>query len=213
MGKLAKKKLGGKLLVTVLLLFLASYAYASTYGSGPYGRGAYGKRIGTVAFSLEMNINGPAGDTAEVDGRGVGVYTTSNISNYYGCIQDATISQTPVFGIVFSGGSFDYVNLSANLTEGNSFRIKMSQNLTGNRFIIPVTKNGCSVIKSKFETIRSLGYLPSAFVPFASGKNPLEISVSFPGIDLVGDFSKTGSFKVVLEKNETDQIVQIIGTP
>lgn len=195
------------------MLLLVSFAYASNYGSGPYGRGAYGKRTGTIAFTLEMNINGSASDTAEVDSLGNGVYTASNISNYYGCIQDSSISQTPAFGIVFSGGTFDYINLSSNTTEGNSFRIKMSQNLTGNKFIIPVTKTGCSVIKSKFETIRTLGYLPSAFVSFATTKNPLEVSISFPGIDLVGDFSKTGAFKILLEKNETDQVVQITGIP
>ena len=202
-----------KLCIAVLVLLLVSFAYASNYGSGPYGRGAYGKRTGTISFALEMNINGSSGDTAEVDGLGSGVYTASNISNYYGCIQDSSISQTPAFGVVFSGGRFDYINLSSNTTEGNSFRIKMSQNLTGNKFIIPATKTGCSVINSKFETIRTLGYMPSAFVPFTTKNNPLEVYISFPGIDLVGDFSKTGAFKILLEKNETDQIVQIIGTP
>lgn len=195
----------------LVVLLLASLAYARNYGSGPYGRGTYGLRTGTVAFTLELNINGSANDTAEVDSLPAGFYTAGSITNYYGCVQDTNISSSPAFGLVFSGKSLDYINLTANTTEGNSFRVTLSQNLTGNRFVIPATQTGCAVISNRFSDIASLGYMPSAFVKFTEGRNRLEVSLPLHGIDLVGDFSKRGAMRIALEKNETDQIVQITG--
>lgn len=200
-----------KVAVALAALLLFAVVYAS-YGAGPYGRGAYGRRTGTTTFALELNINGSQNDTAEVNPSGTGFYRANNITNFVACVEDATIQSTPVFGLVFSGSGFDYINVTTNLSQGNSFRVIMSQNFTRSRFIIPVTKSGCSVLRNRFQDIQAYGYLPSAFVPFAKGKNPLEVSLPLPELDLVGDVSKTGAFKILLEKNETDQIVQIIGT-
>lgn len=161
----------------------------------------------TVSFQLEFNISDSPEDTAEVDGFGTGFYKSNDTSNYYGCIQDTSLTSTPAFGIAFSGSELDYINL----TSGNSFRIKMSQFQSNNKFIIPVTQNGCNVIKNKMTLIQQQGLLTQPFVTFVTvQKNPIDITLAYPDLDIIGNLSKSGVFTITLEKNETAQLTQII---
>jgi hypothetical protein len=181
------------------VLILASVVvYAQAYGSSQYGRELYGTRSGTVSLGMIFSIAGTAGDSAEADGLGAGYYNSSSISNYYGCVQDS-MAGTPAIGIVFNGRTFDYINLSGT-PAGSS--IKMSETMGGNKFLIAVTESGCAAVRSKFPEIRALGYLPEAFVPFAQQESELEATVSFPDIDLIGNFAGDGPVRLVLERTE-----------
>lgn len=170
----------------------------------------------TVTFVLEFSINGTANDAAEIDSSQLSanqkflLLTSKNISNFYVCMEDAAITGTPAFGIVFSGKQLSYINLSVNTTQTTSFNLRLSQAQEKNRFVIPITREGCANIRSKFQLIKIHGFMPQAFVPFFLGKSPIEIILSYTDVDIIGDFVKTGSAKLVLEKNETDSQVQII---
>lgn len=170
----------------------------------------------TVTFALEFSINGVANDSAEADTLQLSgnekflLLTPKNISNFYVCMEDTVISGTPTYGIVFSGKALSYINLSRNTTQTTSFNLRLSQSQERNRFVLPITTNGCSNVRGKFQLIKIHGFMPQAFVPFFQGKSPVEIILSYPDVDIIGDFVKAGSAKLVLEKNETDKTVQII---
>lgn len=169
----------------------------------------------TVTFVLEFNINGTLNDAAEVDSRILGnstvrTFTAADISNFYACMEDLVTSGKPTYGIVFSGKQLSYINLSINTTQGNSFNLRLAQAQDRNKFVLPITSEGCANIRSKFQLIKVHGFMPQAFVPFFQGKAPIDIILSYPDIDIIGDFIKTGSFKLVIEKNETDTTAQII---
>ena len=180
----------------IIVAFLISISYASLFDEGQFGRGLFGKTGDIVTFSMEFSINGAGGDTPDADGSGAGYYTGATMANYYGCVQDATITGTPAFGIVSGNGRMEVLNIST----GNSYKIEMSQKTGGNDLLIAATNNGCSSIQNKFSFIKTLGHLPSAFVGFDDGRKQLEIFLPFSDIDLLGDFSKTGAFKINLEK-------------
>lgn len=170
----------------------------------------------TVTFALEFNINGIANDSAEADAQKLSgnqtylMLTPSNLSNFYICMEDTVISGTPTYGIVFSGKALSYINLSRNTTQTTSFNLRLSQAQERNRFVLPITTGGCSNVRGKFQLIKIHGFMPQAFVPFFEGQAPIDIILSYPDVDIIGDFVKTGSFKLVLEKNETDTNVEII---
>ncbi len=195
-----------------------------TWRGGVFGDDAYNDRnstdgeitidvepscIQTISFQMEFNISGSSNDAAEVDGKGSGFYRANDTTNYYSCIEDTSLTSTPTFGIAFSGTEMNYINLTSGL-EGGSFRMRMSQFQSNNRFIMPVTINGCNSIKNRVASIRQ-GILTQPFVAFISLlKNPLEVILSYPDLDIIGDFSKSGTFDITLEKNETGGITQII---
>lgn len=163
----------------------------------------------TVAFQMEFNISGTANDAAEVDGLGAGVYKSGELQNYYSCVQDTSLPKSPAFGLVFAGTTLDHINLTSG-TQGGSFAVKISQLQSSNRFIIPATIDGCGTIRNRMPDIRQ-GVLTQPFAAFIGAlKNPLEVILSYPSIDIVGDFSKSGTFAITLEKNETNGIAQII---
>ncbi|MBI2578166.1 MAG: hypothetical protein HYW26_00490 [Candidatus Aenigmarchaeota archaeon] len=170
----------------------------------------------TVTFALEFNINGIANDSAEADAQKLSgnqtflLLTPSNLSNFYLCMEDTAISGTPAYGIVFSGKALSYINLSRNTTQAASANLRLSQAQERNRFVLPITTGGCSNVRGKFQLIKIHGFMPQAFMPFFQGKSPLEIILSYPDVDIMGDFVKAGSAKLVLEKNETTDRVQII---
>lgn len=165
--------------------------------------------VETITFQMEFNISGSSGDTAEVDGKGSGFYRSSDLGNFYSCIQDSSVANVPAFGIAFSGTELNYINLTSGV-EGGSFRMKLSQFQSNNRFLLPVTINGCNTIKNRMPSIRQ-GILTQPFEAFVSlTRNPLEIVLSYPDLDIIGDFSKSGTFTITLEKNETGGITQII---
>ena len=82
--------------------------------------------------------------------------------------------------------------------------MRLSQDQPGNKFVIPVTSNGCDTIRNKLPL--SLPLIP--FVSVSDALNAIELILSYP-VDLIGNFERTGKFKLILEKNETE----IIGRP
>jgi hypothetical protein len=142
-----------------------------------------------VKFSLEFNLS--ENQQAEP----IGFQSAGN----YACVHDSSMENDPTFGIVFAGSRFDYVNVTSQ-------RIELSQYQSGNRFIIPITKGSCSIVRDK--PVNEV--LASPFSSFATmGTYPVELILSYP-IDIVGDFSRSGAFIMNLEKNETDGKSQII---
>lgn len=157
----------------------------------------------SVSFLLEVNISGPANDTVIVDNNTIpGLFRAKDITRYFSCIEDASIQNTPVVGIVYAGSNgFRHIKVES----GNSFSMKLVQNADGNRFVIPVTQNGCDVVKNRLPlSVPSILTLP--FVAFDDVLKAVELAIRYQ-IDLVGDFERTGSFTLVLEKNQT----QIVG--
>jgi hypothetical protein len=160
---------------------------------------------GIVTFEMEFNLSGS--ESAEVDGYGTGTYPPFNLTNFYTCMQDASISGIPAFGIVFAGDILGYISLES----GNSFAMKISQNQAGNKFLLPVTRNGCDAIKSKVNSIKN-GILPQPFVSFLGGLKATGINMilSYPEVDIVGDFTKSGTFTLLMEKVVSGGRTQII---
>ncbi|MBI2971522.1 MAG: hypothetical protein HYY37_03865 [Candidatus Aenigmarchaeota archaeon] len=155
-----------------------------------------------VTLSLEFNLSGNSGDVATVGtDKGTGFYEQYDLPNPYVCVHDTSVTNTPTFGIIFAGTSLSYINLST----GDSFVMKMSQRLSGNKFIIPVTRDGCSVVADNIAEIKAHGFMPHAFVSFVNAfKNVIEITIVYHEVDIVGSFSKTGSFTVNLDRIEAN---------
>lgn len=163
--------------------------------------------LNKVSFSLEFNISDSQNDHAEIDNKTEGLYRPHQLNNYYACLEDTSLANIPAFGIVFSGRTLDYINLTA----GNSYMMKMSQHQMGNKFLIPATKNGCTAIRSKMNIIQAFGVMTQAFASTgASGSNPIEVVLSYPGMDIIGNITKSGAFTMNIEKNESSGIVQMV---
>ncbi len=158
-----------------------------------------GGQILSVTFLLDTSIRGSS-DQAYVDNNSAGLYTAGMLQNLFGCIQNPTIADTPVFGIV-GAGSIRYIRLD----QGTTYALRVSENQPGNRFIIPITSGGCAIIRNRLP-------LSSTILPFVAGvpiaANALELSIKYP-VTMIGEFEKTGRFTLILEKNQS----QIIGTP
>ncbi len=155
-----------------------------------------------VSFLLEFNISGNANDVVFVDNfTSLKQYRASSIVNYYACLQDASISNTPTFGIVFAGISLNYINASA----GNSYVMKMSQDIPGNEFVLPVTQNNCTVFNARMPQISQFGKVLQPFVLVNEIINAIELSLSYPAIDVAGDIDRTGSFTLNIEKNQSNE--------
>ncbi len=163
--------------------------------------------INKVSFSLEFNISDSQNDHAEVDNRTPGLYRPHQLANYYACIEDTSLSNSPAFGIAFSGRTLNYINL----TTGNSYMMKMSQHQAGNKFIIPITRDGCATIRDKMNIVQTFGVMTQPF--FASGTitgSPIEVALSYPDIDIIGNVSKSGTFTMNVEKNESNGVLQLV---
>ncbi len=166
-----------------------------------------GRSLYEVSFSMEFNISGSSNDEAEIDSLGVGTYDSTDIDYYYACLKDESLSDTPTFGLVFSGNELNYMQLSS----GDSYEMKVNQYNEGNRFIIPVTTGGCGVIRNKMPIIKDRGLLTQPFVSSdEAGMHPAELTLSYPDVDIVGDFSKSGQFVLIFEKAEDQIIVRSI---
>jgi hypothetical protein len=155
-----------------------------------------------VTFEMEFNISGNSDDEAFADAYGVGYYT--DLNKKYVCIQDRTITNNPAFGMVFGGRVFKYINL----TTGNSYKMRLSQYVRGNRFILPITVNNCTTI----DNLMPISEVAQTFVKFITKISTIELSLSYPAVDMSGDFQRTGSVSIIIEKNETDSR-QIILSP
>ena len=95
---------------------------------GPSGK------VNRVTFLLDFSINGTSEDTAYVDNRtSPGVYKPKDITNFFTCVEDTSMSGRPVFGIIHAGSKLKYIRLD----QGSSFVLRLSQEQSGNKFIIP----------------------------------------------------------------------------
>ena len=82
--------------------------------------------------------------------------------------------------------------------------MRVSQDIPGNEFIIPVTQNNCTIFNAKMPQIAQFGTLLQPFLLVNEAVNAIELSLNYPAIDIAGIVDKTGSFKINIEKNETN---------
>lgn len=149
-----------------------------------------------VMFSLGFNISGPANDRGFADSNQTpGEYFSPDLTKYYTCVDDLSQPEDAVFGLVFTGNSFN----SINLTGGDQFTITMTQLGDEADLLLPVTIGSCSVIGNSTPTTG----LPPAFNEFLTERSQVQLILDYP-VDIVGDISKGGTFTLVIEKNESD---------
>lgn len=164
---------------------------------------------GRVTFVLSFNLNGS--EQAYVDNyTEPGRYGPGELTNYYACAQDTSVSGNPVLGIIFAGSQLDYI--SATPGSSNSANLKLSQDIPGNKFIIPVTEKGCTIINPRMSQITQYGTILQPFVLFSEAVNSIELALDYNAFQLAGSFDKTGPFTLVIEKNLSDE-KQIIIKP
>ena len=163
-----------------------------------------------MTFLLEFNLSGSSNDVAFVDNETASnkQYRAAMIQNYFSCVHDVSLSQSPAFGIIFAGSKLNYINL----TTGNSFALRVSQDIPGNEFIVPITQNNCTTLTDGIGEINKFGTIFSPFVALSEAINAIELALGYPNIDIAGDFDRTGSFTLVIEKNDTNEN-QIIVKP
>ncbi len=154
----------------------------------------------SVRFLLEFNISGASGDQGFVGNNGTGLYSPKDIAQLFVCVQDPTLTDNPVFGIV-SAGSSRYIRLD----QGASYVLNVAEDQPGNKFLIPVTSKGCDTIRSRMPLQLPL----TAFIPIPEFLSAIELAIKYP-INIIGDFDKTGTFTLVLEKNESQIIGKIV---
>jgi len=154
-----------------------------------------------VTFLMDLNISGTGSENATVDGKGFGFYRPSDISKYFACVDDVGIPSDPAYGIVFSGRQLNYIDLENN-SGNHSYIMRVSQMAEDNRFLLPATIGGCSQISSRLPMITLM-----PFVPSGETANAIEMFLSYPFIDIVGNYEKTGKMTLIMEKNSTNQIV------
>lgn len=189
------------------------------FKGGPYGDALYrdknstaanltvdlsGRCEGTVTFVLEGNIVENANDNGDVDGHGTGLYRRSDITKFYSCIEDLTKTGSPAVGLVSVGPELNYINL----TSSNSYVMKVSQFRENNKLLIAFTDGGCSALRTGVADAMKGSLKP--FSSFLSDVyNKVQIVLSYPGVDIIGDMAKTGAFTLNFQKNETN-VTQII---
>ena len=162
-----------------------------------------------ITFLLEFNISGSSNDAAYVDNEtALAQYRSNQISNYYACLHDTSLSSSPTFGIIFAGDALNYINISS----GNSFALRLSQDIPGNEFILPVTQSNCTVVTTRLHEIGQSGTILNPFVALLEAINAVELALGYPNIDIAGSFDRSGAFTLVLEKNDTNE-EQIIVKP
>jgi hypothetical protein len=158
--------------------------------------------IGRVTFMLAFNISGNENDAAYVDTfTDTRDYNPEEIINQYVCMDDTSLSNSPVFGIIFSGSRLN----SIKLIQGNSYIMRVSQDIPGNKFIIPVTSGNCSVINTRIPQIIQYGTILQPFVIVNEAINAIELALNYRAFDIAGSFDRTGAFKLIVEKNETNE--------
>jgi hypothetical protein len=156
---------------------------------------------GKVTFILGMNINGAENDQVFVDRyTETRRYLPGELLNQYVCLQDPSQPNSPTFGIVFAGYALDYIRAAP----GNSYNMRVSQEIPGNKFIIPITRGNCTSIERKMPQIMQYGALMQPFSLIPDTVNAVELALTYQAFDISGSFDKTGPFKIVVEKNETN---------
>ncbi len=159
-----------------------------------------------VTFLLEFSISGSGNDTAFAGNEtALKQYSSSQLTNYYACVHDVNLTNSPAFGIIFSGSVLNYLNISANTTVNNSFSLRVSQDVPGNEFILPITQDNCTIVNTRLSEISSLGSILHPFVALDEAINAVELVLGYANIDIAGSFDRTGAFTLVLEKNASNE--------
>ncbi len=145
-----------------------------------------------VSFRWRINVTGA---TTTVDNKGFGYYTASNISNYYSCTEDRTINAIPTFSII-PVGIFNSIQFSSDSAT------QVTQSYAGNSFVLAITQRGCN------ETI--IPHLTKTeptkpFIATGEAEDAIEVLIRYNNIDIVTDIDRVGSFKLIIEKNDTDE--------
>ena len=175
----------------------SSVSYKSCIGYVCVEFGPLGEIV-RVTFLLQLNVSGPGGDVAYVDTNTLpGIYQPGEISRFFGCIEDPSVQGAPAYGLAFAGSRLNYIRLG---NTGEYF-LRLQQEQPLNRFVLPVTVNGCQVVRNKMP----LGLPLTPFVPFNELLNAIELIIGYP-IDLVGNYERTGTFTLVLEKTGQTEI-------
>ena len=157
---------------------------------------------GRVALMLSFNISGTAGDQAFVDAyQDPGTYNAEELLNYYACVQDPSQTDNPVLGIIHSGSYLGYVKA----VPAQSYTIKVSEDIPGNKFIIPVTSGGCSIFNTRMPQIAQYGTILQPFIIASEAANAIQLALNYYAFDLIGSFDRSGQFKLVIEKNLTNE--------
>lgn len=161
-----------------------------------------------ITFLLELNISGPNDQVYVDNSTTLKQYTSSQLTNYYACIQNTSLTNTPTFGIIYAGSVLNYINI----TTGNSYIMRLSQDVPGNQFILPITTGNCTIFNSRLPEIPTFGTFVQPLRAFGEAVNAVELVLSYPSVQIAGDFDRSGNFKVSIQKNETNEN-QIIVKP
>lgn len=152
-----------------------------------------GSTASTVTFSMEIDSS-----SGVLDGS-----TGTSSSKRYGCISNPSLSGNPSIGIVSSGSTFRQSNIT---TSGDAKRIDITEYLSGNKFVVPVTTSGCDVVSTNVPVLTST----ESFTSFVETTvNPLQLFVKYSDIDLDinNNVSARGVFTLSISKNSQGRIV------
>ncbi|MCD6216047.1 MAG: hypothetical protein J7J92_03165, partial [Candidatus Aenigmarchaeota archaeon] len=158
-----------------------------------------------VAFEMTYAI-GAKDDTITVSDNQIteGYYTSSNATKYYVSSYDPATDS--IFGIVSAGNRFYYMDVSQGTS---TYTLKMSQEVTGNKFVIPVTTGNSSVIADNMPESNRFKLIRKPFAYEAEGRYPVVISTEYPGINFVGNIRGKGRTSLVFEKEVVNDTVNI----
>lgn len=160
-----------------------------------------------VTIMLRFNMSGISYSGYSFNQTADGTYSSLDISEYYACVNTSGNYTT---GIIFTGSSFANTGLD---TDSEIYAINLTQSLAGNEFILPITSGDCDTI---MEIMNNTGsYLTGPFVPFSSSGNyTISLTLRYPGVDLVSaediESFEAGKYTLLLEKNETGNLTQVI---
>jgi len=121
----------------------------------------------------------------------LGDYYVSEKSERFVCSYESTQIK-PVIGLLFFGNTLNYVSLEKN-------KLSVSQNFAGNKFIIPVTYDGCDKIKNRINSFYFTGFIPLA-------EKTVLIMLKYSDIKISGGFSKNTPINLLLRKNDFSEI-------
>jgi hypothetical protein len=140
-----------------------------------------------ITISIEMSINGS--ESGEQGMR-------------YSCINDASVSGDPFFSLIFAGTKFVSSGFFGNI-------IELTQESKGNKFLIAATGGGCNTVRARAGDINEM--VSDPYAGFIEHRFPTEMILKYTGMDIVGNFFRSGVFSLNLKKSATDDL-QIIVT-
>ena len=120
---------------------------------------------------------------------------SSSVGADYVCAESASVNK-PFLGLLFAGSSLNYVDVDET---PESVRLTVSQQEQGNRFVIVPTIGGCVVLPVRLLNADAVLDVTGAFVP---SRSLTRIILEYPIVDIVGRFSSSGAFTILLNREE-----------